>query len=305
MSTNDTSKEQMLNLYDQLLREQIKSLHDLYYDCFSNISSKDLYELYLTYYAKEKMNPAFVYFIYNKYTNLIKIGKSNNPFKRLNELTSMFKNHFGVDNALSMLRIVFIPSGKDYTVEKMFHKKYEKYRTFGEWFNIPQNEIYEQLPEFLSYDTDNFLENEGFDSNIVFKNPTKYEYAIFALDTLDEYTLKFSDDNEKAALFLKKMICDDIYKKFNINNYKFLGLFDIRNFNVPFSVSSNNKTWEMFKWLYLNKDTYALSTCYKLNKDDNITKHVLSLNKNAEILDYYELRNKIANDICFLNYDNE
>ena len=117
----NNTRQELLDLYDKLLKEQVSFIKQIYYQMFSNLDSQALNELYMTYYAKTKMQPAFVYFIYNKYTNLIKIGKSNNPFKRLNELNSMLKNHFGIKNALEMIRIVFVPSGKDYTVEKMFH----------------------------------------------------------------------------------------------------------------------------------------------------------------------------------------
>ena len=117
-------KQELLDLYDKLLKEQVSFIKKTYHQMFSNLDSQVLNELYLTYYAKTKMCPAFVYFIHNKYTNLIKIGKSNNPFKRLNELNSMFKNHFGIKNGLEMLRIIFIPSGKDYIVEKMFHESF-------------------------------------------------------------------------------------------------------------------------------------------------------------------------------------
>lgn len=148
MEEENNKKEELIVLYKKLLSEQIPFLKELYRKMFSNLDSQALRELYMTYYAKTKMQPAFVYFIYNKYTDLIKIGKSNDPFKRLNELNSMFKNHFGIENALEMLRIVFVPCGKDYTVEKMFHKKYDNLRTFGEWFNVSKGKICKQFPEF-------------------------------------------------------------------------------------------------------------------------------------------------------------
>lgn len=295
-------KEELIDLYKKLLSEQILFLKELYYQMFSNLDSQALNELYMTYYAKTKMQPAFVYFIYNKYTNLIKIGKSNNPFKRLNELNSMFKNHFGVENALEMIRIIFVPSGKDYTVEKMFHEKYEQFRTFGEWFKMSKDEICEQLPEFLNYDTDNFLENEGFDTNIIFKDVDEYTYAMFALDTLDEYTLKIAEQDENKALYLKKIVADEINKKFNLKPYKFLGLFDTRIWSTPFSSIGNNKTWEMFCWLYLNKDDYALSTHYKMNDNGDVVKKVLSFSKDVEVLDYYNLIEKMANEMCYDNF---
>ena len=92
----NNTRQELLDLYDKLLKEQVPFIKQIYYQMFSNLDSQALKELYMTYYAKTKMQPAFVYFIYNKYTNLIKIGKSNNPFKRLNELNSMFKTTLGL-----------------------------------------------------------------------------------------------------------------------------------------------------------------------------------------------------------------
>ncbi len=303
MGENNT-KQELFDLYDQLLHEQVCFLKELYYNSFEHLDSKELKELYMTYYAKTKMNPAFVYFIYNKYTNLVKIGKSNDPFKRLNELNSMFRNHFGVADALDILRIIFIPSGKDYTVEKMYHEKYKEFRTFGEWFKITKDNVLEQLPEFLSYDTGGLLENEGFTSHIVFNDVDDYTFNIFALDTLDYYTMKISEQDKEKALFLKKMIADDINKKYNKNYYGFLG-FDVRNLDLPFSSASNNDVWEMFKWLFINKDKYALSTHYRLNENDLPTKKIIAFNKNVKILDYYDLVEKMANKVCFKDFSIE
>lgn len=64
----------------------------------------------------------------------------------------------------------------------------------------------------------------------------------------------------------------------------------------------NNDVWEMFKWLYLNKYNYALSTHYKIRNDDTIRKQVVAFNKNAEVLDYYTLIEKMANNVCFCNF---
>ena len=57
----------------------------------------------------------------------------------------------------------------------------------------------------------------------------------------------------------------------------------------------------MFQWLYLNKDKFAISTHYKINNNGDAVKKVLSFNKDVEVLDYYQLIKKIANDLCFIN----
>ena len=298
----ENNKQKILDIYNQLLSEQIDFLKESYYKMFAKLDEQSLRELYMTYYVKTRTTPSFVYFIYNKYTNLIKIGKTNNPYKRLNELKSMFKNHFGVDDALELIRIIFIPSGKDYTVEKMYHEKYKDFRTFGEWFKVTQEEIFDILPEFMNYDTDGFLKDEGFKPKIIFKDVSEYDYEIFALDTLDSYTLKIAENNKDNALYIKKLIADNIAIKYNETYYGFLG-FDVRNLETSFSSTTNNDVWEMFKWLYVNRDKYALSTHYKIGKDDKIKKQVIGFNKDVEILDYYKLIEKMANDVCFIDFE--
>ncbi len=139
---------------------------------------------------------------------------------------------------------------------------------------------------------------------ISFKDVDEYKYELFALDTLDYFTLKISEGDKDKALFLKKMIGDSINNKYNKSHHGFLG-FDVRNLDSPFSSVTNNDVWEMFKWLYINKDTYALSTHYKLKNNDSISKRVVAFNKNVEVLDYYTIIEEMANDICFTNFTDE
>lgn len=292
--------EKYLDLYDELLKIQKEHLEALYCNTFSHLDETTLKELYMTYYAKCFMEPSFVYFIYNKYTKLIKIGKAKNPFKRLNELNSMFKNHFGVENALEMLRVVFIQFDDGYAAEKIYHKTYKEYRTFGEWFNIDKSVILEDIPEFLNYDTDNLLENEGLNEKIEFKDIDEHTLSVFALDTLDDYTKKLSGDDNNANTFLKKTIHDEINTTYG-KEYRCFFNLDIRHMGEPFSSNTDNKTWEMFKWLYLNKDKYCLSTMYHLDDNDNFAKRVIGFNRNTEILDFNKIVYDMADKICYIN----
>lgn len=298
MNNNDTGlKEELMGLYKEILGIRKDYIKKAYIKMFGNTDEVILSEFYKTFYAKQYMKPSFVYFIYNKYTKLMKIGKTNNPFKRLNELNSMFKNHFGIDDALKLIRIIFVPSGKNDLIEKMYHEKFNNYNKYGEWFDVSVDKIVEIIPEFFSYDTDGLIDNEGFDRKLKFKEPTDYEYSVFTLDTLDDYTLKLFDGNRSIALSFKKVIHNDIKKDYNIIEKGVLG-FDTRLLEYPFSITkSGNKTWEMYKWLYLHQEEYSLSSHLKINEKGDITKRVIGFNNKNRILDYYEIIDEILSKL--------
>lgn len=291
----DLNKE-LMGLYEEMLEIRVSYIKRTYLKMFGDIDEVILSEFYKTFYAKQYMKPSFVYFIYNKYTKLMKIGKTNNPFKRLNELNSMFKNHFGVDDALRLIRIIFIPTGKNDIVEKLYHKKYNNYNKYGEWFDIGVDEIVETIPEFFSYDTDGLIDNEGFDRKVSLKEPTDYEYNVFALDTLDDYTLKLFDCNQNIASSFKKLMHSKIKKDHNVTETRFLG-FNVSLLLQTFSTRTSNKIWEMYKWLYLHQEEYSLSSHLKINENGDIVKRVVGFNNENKVLDYYEIIDNILSQL--------
>ncbi|MCD7996357.1 MAG: GIY-YIG nuclease family protein [Clostridiales bacterium] len=298
MSVESNVKKELLDLYDDMLESRANTLRESYNMIFGDVGKKILNESYRTYYAKVHMKQAYVYFIYNKVTKLTKIGKSADPFKRLKELNSLFVNHFGLADSLEMLRIVFVPSGNDYKVEHLFHEKFNDYRVHGEWFNIDRDVIFDLLPEFISYDSDGLLENEGFDE-FSYEMIDDFNLYMFALDSMDDIIFHHVKNNNRLALMIKKLVADElIYKKFDKEYYGFFN-FDVRTWDSLFSGETQNKTWEMFKWLLLNKDKYSLSSFYHMNKDGNVKKRVFGFNKDAEILDYYTLVEDIIYKNCY------
>lgn len=76
-----------------------------------------------------------IYFIQNKITNNIKIGKSNNPLKRLNSLRT------ACTEELVILKV--IEGGIE--EEKKLHKMFSDYRIRGEWFRDN-----EQITNFIN-----------------------------------------------------------------------------------------------------------------------------------------------------------
>jgi len=80
-----------------------------------------------------------IYFIRNKETGRIKIGKANNPQNRIKTLQT------GCDGELELL--AFIPGETD--VELEWHREYEGFHHRGEWFNPDPSllwEIYKMQP---------------------------------------------------------------------------------------------------------------------------------------------------------------
>jgi hypothetical protein len=73
-----------------------------------------------------------VYFIKNPITNKIKIGKSNDPQKRLRQLQN------AAGDPLEMLLVINTESDKQ--TEEKLHDLFISSRSLGEWF-LPSNEI--------------------------------------------------------------------------------------------------------------------------------------------------------------------
>jgi len=79
----------------------------------------------------------FIYFIEAVDTDYIKIGRANNPDKRLKGLST------GSPHTLKLL--LFVPGGSEQ--EKKIHEKFAHLRSNGEWFR--------KSPELMKYINDN------------------------------------------------------------------------------------------------------------------------------------------------------
>ena len=271
MSNKDENILKYMEFYDNLLNLQVDFLSDKYEEMFKHTSEIENAELYKTFYCKTKLKDDYVYFIHNKCTGLIKIGTSNDPLRRCRSISSNFKTNFGIDDCITLLGIKFVPSGKGEIAEKLYHDRFSEHRKHGEWFDIPLDFI---LTEVLfgdiycgfkvDFDTDNILPNEGFINKLSYEIAEKKTLFVFALDTLDHYTMRIANNNTENFLFIKKYIADNICEKYGYSYSGFLGR-DVRSSNTPFSYEDENLTWEIFKWLYLHQNEYALSSQRKIN----------------------------------------
>ena len=91
-----------------------------------------------------------VYFIRNKYNGLLKIGKTNDLQRRINEIESCF-NFLGLDtNELAVEAISYCPYGMDNgKVETYYHNLFKEKRKIGEWFDVSYDELLNSL--FVDY----------------------------------------------------------------------------------------------------------------------------------------------------------
>lgn len=103
----------------------------------------DICDSVLGYQIHKSGEVPCVYFIRNKYTKLVKIGSTKNIKERYASLRGIFRNHFGVDDALEVVGIICADGDKVSVVERFFHDEYRTQRRFGEWFDIDVTQLEE------------------------------------------------------------------------------------------------------------------------------------------------------------------
>jgi len=89
-----------------------------------------LRELINAGYIIEETAKEFVYLIQGS-EKYYKIGRSNNPLRRLHALT----------NAPFLTLLHVIPTEEGARAEKFLHKKFARVRVRGEWFSLSQTEV--------------------------------------------------------------------------------------------------------------------------------------------------------------------
>lgn len=128
------------DFYSQMLEAQTNFILQYYKRMFEKLNTKDFIYLYKTYcLASEISHIEYVYFMYNTVTNLMKIGKSENPLQRLHSINTIFKTQFGLENKIYITNLICVPSGKSLSLEKLIHKEFKDFRENGEWFSIDKN----------------------------------------------------------------------------------------------------------------------------------------------------------------------
>ena len=175
-----------------------------------------------------------VYFIRNKYNGLLKIGKTNDLQRRINEIESCF-NFLGLDtNELAVEAISYCPYGMNNDkVETYYHNLFKEKRKIGEWFDVSYDELLNSL--FVDYIINGVLVTveDAYD----FPNGVKK----LKLAENDYKLLKKEVTNELKEKVSKQLgiLNTDIYNIFNRNNNI---TYSEDLFNYIMSLNSSNDT---------------------------------------------------------------
>lgn len=103
-----------------------------------------------------------VYLIKDNINNVVKIGSSNNPERRLVELKNQYKN--------DSLTIIALAKNVPQTIEKELHDKYADKNKINEWFYLNEKDISNII---CTYHMINHMENENEIENINLNNNNK------------------------------------------------------------------------------------------------------------------------------------
>lgn len=128
---------ELYNLIQEFTEEKKEELK-LFKNIMSLIDKNIFYRMYL---EDKKNRTEYVYFIKNDTTGLIKIGMTTNPHDRLSSISYTLKTATGMEHDLKFIGIIYMTSSSMKDYESALHKKYEKYRKYGEWFDISEKEI--------------------------------------------------------------------------------------------------------------------------------------------------------------------
>lgn len=133
-----------------------------------------------------------IYLIHNQDNNTLKIGKSNNPEKRLKQLMT------ATSDRLILLKTI---SGKD---DNIFKNIYSKYHIIREWYIFSENII--DTFEKYEFDYIKILKNK-------IEKKIKFKTKLYIYSRIISFEAYF--ENEKDVLRLEKKINKLANKNFN------------------------------------------------------------------------------------------
>ena len=177
---------------------------------------------------------SIVYFIRNKYNGLLKIGKTNNLQRRINEIENCF-NFLGLDtNELVVEAISYCPYGMNNgKVETYYHNLFKEKRKIGEWFDVSYDELLNSL--FIDYIINGVLvtveDTYDFPNGVKKLKLAENDYKLLKKEVTNEL-------KEKVSKQLG-ILNTDIYNIFNRNNNI---TYSEDLFNYIMSLNSSNDT---------------------------------------------------------------
>ena len=181
-----------------------------------------------------KHKTSVVYFIRNKYNGLLKIGKTNDLQRRINEIERCF-NFLGLDtNELAVEAISYCPYGMNNgKVETYYHNLFKEKRKIGEWFDVSYDELLNSL--FVDYIINGVLvtveDTYDFPNGVKKLKLAENDYKLLKKEVTNELKEKISKQ--------LGILNTDISNIFNRNNNI---TYSEDLFNYIMSLNSTNDT---------------------------------------------------------------
>lgn len=217
--------DEFQSLKNKLIDNQ-KYYYDYLIDTYTKSDLSYIYRCMLESGYNNAKTSSTVYFIRNKYNNLLKIGKTNNLARRINEIKNCF-NFLGLDeNELEVEAISYCPYGlSNSKVETYYHNIFKDKRIKGEWFNVSFDDLFQNLTvdyfidgmiitieDELDYDT-NFYGNMKFtytSNDDLNEEITNYILTKCGLSQnhFDIFSFKTKDKNSVNPKDMYNFLCD-------------------------------------------------------------------------------------------------
>ena len=138
-------KMKQLNEQNEKLQQQvIKNQSGFLKNIFEKIDEVTLGYIYQTAKCFNKPMTSCVYFIKNKYSGSIKIGCSEHPQRRMNELKTAFVT-VGMKPKLELLGLIVTFDEFAQKIEHDIHEFFKAKRLMGEWFDINEEDIFNNV----------------------------------------------------------------------------------------------------------------------------------------------------------------
>lgn len=179
--------------------QEIKEVLQGFIDDMNNLHPFQSASIKMMSLMQNEPNYGFVYFLKNDDTGLTKIGFTKDLPARMKAITNQFKNLIGTEPNLRLIAVQFTHEKVMKLVEKEFHSNYKNSRKFGEWFDISEEGI---VNEVLGENQSAVIDDVAVDVSI------SNEYHLYNNVQFGNWLL------DKPLPFLGKILKQDIASKF-------------------------------------------------------------------------------------------
>jgi len=140
-----------MNIANDLLNSIKNNYKTLSIEAFGDLDSFQYNELEYMVNNQDKQFDSYIYFIYSRDNNLMKIGKTRNIERRIRQIKNqMISSGYTGEIELKALHLTF--SGYEHQLERYYHQKYRNHRIKGEWFNVSLDKIVnENMTDLYNY----------------------------------------------------------------------------------------------------------------------------------------------------------